>query len=78
MLVKSVNDGVDIRKVTIATVYENGNQSSHLNPLVDSLRVYFVFARYLMSSLMTALVDLILFSIVYATTYSVPIGTARW
>jgi putative flippase GtrA len=46
-----------ILEVPIETVYEAGNRSSHFNPLMDSMRIYFVFIRFSAVSLMTALLD---------------------
>lgn len=47
----------DIVEIPIATVYLERNFSSHFNPLTDSMRIYFVLFRYLIVSLLTALVD---------------------
>ena len=30
----------------IKTIYEPGNKSSHFNPIVDSMKVYFVLLRF--------------------------------
>jgi glycosyltransferase involved in cell wall biosynthesis len=54
-----------IRQVPIDTIYLNHNRGSHFNPIRDSMRVYFVFIRYCGGSLVTALVDSLVFSLVY-------------
>lgn len=55
-------------EVPIQTVYEEGNKSSHFNPVLDSLRIYFVFFRFLFASLATYFVDITTFTIVYFLT----------
>lgn len=47
----------------ITTVYLDGNESSHFNPVLDSLRIARVFIRYAISSLSSSLIDLIAFSL---------------
>lgn len=69
-----------IVEVPITTVYLDGNESSHFNPILDSLRVARVFIRYAISSLSSSLVDLIafsLFSVVFAGlgAYSIACAT---
>ncbi len=46
-----------IREVSISTIYIDGNKSSHFNPLLDSMRIYFVFVRFAAASLLTAAID---------------------
>ena len=45
----------------IRTIYEAGNPSSHFNPLVDSMKIYFVLLRFASVSLLTALLDNLVF-----------------
>ena len=49
-------------QVPIETVYQDDNRGSHFNPVWDSLRVYFVFFRFLLSALATAILDFAAFS----------------
>lgn len=53
-------------ELPIATVYLNGNRSSHFDPIRDSMRIYFVLLRFYSSSLLAAAVDLIVFSLVFS------------
>jgi len=57
MLVKCKDTGQRIREVPIETIYIENNRSSHFNPLRDSMRIYFVFIRFLALSLGTAAID---------------------
>ncbi|MCR4674149.1 MAG: bifunctional glycosyltransferase family 2/GtrA family protein [Lachnospiraceae bacterium] len=47
--------------VPITTVYENNNACSHFRPVMDSLRIYGRPVRFLLSSLTSSGVDLLLF-----------------
>ncbi len=47
--------------VPIKTVYEPGNPTSHFNPLLDSARIYAVFARHLVVIFGVAVVDYAVF-----------------
>ena len=68
--------GVGIQEVPIATVYLHGNSDSHFRPLVDSMRIYLVFARFVAASVAAFLVDILLFALfiqlgsgIFAATY---------
>ena len=62
---------VAILERPIRTIYANGNASSHFNPLLDSMRIYFVLLRFATISLCTAVLDNIIFTAVLASTASV-------
>jgi len=47
----------EIVEVDIETIYIDRNRGSHFNPLVDSMRVYFVFLRFAAVSMITAGID---------------------
>ncbi len=58
---------VKIKKVieiTITTVYEDNNSSSHFNPIVDSYKIYKKPIKYLFVALTSALIDLFIFTII--------------
>ncbi|WP_162653327.1 glycosyltransferase family 2 protein [Lentilitoribacter sp. Alg239-R112] len=52
-----------IIEVPIETVYEPGNPTSHFNPIWDSAQIYFVLFRSVISSLIIAVFDIALFSL---------------
>lgn len=70
MLLLSRNRRLRIIEQPIRTIYLDGNASSHFNPLLDSMRIYFVLLRFAMISMCTAVLDNLLFSAVYAYTGS--------
>ena len=66
MLLRAVQRGVPLTEVPIKTVYFGANEHSHFSPVLDSLKIYFVFLRFLSASLVTAGLDYLVFSIVFA------------
>lgn len=52
-------------EVPIATIYRGENEGSHFNPLLDSLKIYFVLLRFTLVSLTTAAIDNSVFLLVY-------------
>ena len=61
MLMTVIRKKIEIHEVTIQTIYIDGNKSSHFNPVIDSLKIYFVFLRYLTVSASSACIDFIAF-----------------
>ncbi len=66
MLIAARAHSIDIVEQPIETVYAAGNESSHFNPLVDSMKIYFLLARFCAVSLMTALIDNLCFYFCYS------------
>lgn len=54
---------IEILEVPIQTIYIDSNATSHFNPLKDSFSIYKNFAKYIISSLSSFLIDIILFTI---------------
>jgi putative flippase GtrA len=61
MLLTCRRESRRIAEVPIETIYLDGNRSSHFNPLLDSMRIYFLFIRFAAVSLSTALLDNLVF-----------------
>lgn len=53
--------GVKVVEVPIETIYLEDNKSSHFNPLLDSVRIYSLFVKFLAVSLASFFVDILLF-----------------
>ncbi len=68
MLLEAGEQKVGICEVPIETVYLNDNKGSHFNPLLDSARIYLVFAKFLFSSLSSCIIDLVLFALFCSLT----------
>lgn len=73
MLIAAVRNGLRFHEQPIRTVYLNHNQGSHFSPWRDSFRIYRVLLgntasqmkRFAVSSLVSAVLDLSLFSLLY-------------
>ncbi len=68
MLIAAKHHGCPIHEQEIETIYLDGNASSHFNPLLDSVRIYFVLFRFTVLSLLTAIVDNSVFFLVHYLT----------
>lgn len=62
-------------EIEIATIYENNNQSSHFNPLIDSIKIYKIIFKYTLSSLLAVLIDFSVFTFVTGIGVSVVAAT---
>ncbi|MGE3319994.1 MAG: GtrA family protein [Candidatus Berkiella sp.] len=65
MLISAHQQKIPLREVAIQTVYKDENKSSHFNPLVDSLKIYFVFIRFLIFSIISGLLDFLAFTFAF-------------
>jgi putative flippase GtrA len=65
MLLSAKQHHFDIIEVSIQTVYIDENRSSHFNPFADSLKIYLVFLRFNLSSLLSIVIDYSIFSFVF-------------
>jgi glycosyltransferase involved in cell wall biosynthesis len=63
-------------EVPIETVYIDGNRSSHFDPIWDSMRIYFVLARFYFSAIVAAAIDFAGFSIAFALTGNILLSVA--
>lgn len=63
MLMETKTHKIPIVEVPIQTVYIEENKTSHFHPIVDSARIYFIFAKFLFSSLSSSVLDLVLFTL---------------
>lgn len=63
MLIETKNLDTEIFQVPIKTIYIEENESSHFNPITDSIRIYSLFLKFLFSSTASFIVDIGLFSL---------------
>ena len=61
MLLELKARGIPFEEVTIRTIYLEENDSSHFNPLRDSIRIYRTIFAFAASSFASSLIDLLLF-----------------
>ncbi|MGD0499856.1 MAG: bifunctional glycosyltransferase family 2/GtrA family protein [Bryobacteraceae bacterium] len=65
MLLAAHRFGARIVEQPIRAIYEPGNSSSHFNPVFDSVKIYFILLRYASVSVLTALIDNLVFYVAY-------------
>ena len=63
MLLAAKESGRTIVEVPIKTIYIEDNKTSHFHPIRDSIKIYAIFFKFIVSSLSSSVVDLVLFSI---------------
>jgi putative flippase GtrA len=66
---------IPVRETPIQTIYIAGNASSHFNPLLDSMRIYFVLSRYIFATFAVVAVDYAIFIAAFPLTGSVVAST---
>jgi putative flippase GtrA len=65
MLISAVKEGISVKEMPIKTIYLDSNNSSHFRPIIDSLKIYFVFLRFGFCSLITSFIDYTIFFLSY-------------
>lgn len=68
-LVLAVQEKFKTQEVKIDTVYLDNNATSHFDPIVDSLKIYYVFFRYLIMGLFSFLIDIGVFIAIYDSSH---------
>jgi putative flippase GtrA len=63
MLITAKENRIPVEEFPIQTIYLADNESSHFNPFLDSIRIYKVFLKFMLSSLSSFLIDIALFSL---------------
>lgn len=76
MLLAWKYSGRQVIEQPIQTVYIKGNESSHFNPIVDSMKIYFVLFRFTLASLSAALIDYTVFILIYSLSSNLLAGQA--
>lgn len=71
MLIAAKHHGCRIDQLPIRTIYLDGNKSSHFQPILDSMRIYFVLFRFTLLALLTAVIDNAVFIAMFAATASI-------
>lgn len=61
MLLEAKEHQIPIKEFPIQTIYLENNESSHFNPFLDSIRIYKVFLKFMLSSFSSFIIDIALF-----------------
>lgn len=64
MLLEMKRLGYEFDEVRIETIYSDNNSGSHFNPLTDSIKIYAVIFRFMLSSAACSIIDIGLFTLV--------------
>lgn len=76
MLLEARNNHVSVMQVPIETIYLENNRSSHFSPVWDSMRIYFVLCRFLLTSMASGILDYSLFITAFTLTGGIGASTA--
>ncbi len=68
VLLQARSAGFVLAEIPIATVYTEGNTSSHFRPLVDSARIYAPLVRFAASALLAFVIDTVMLLMLQALT----------
>ncbi len=68
MLLEYADQKIPIIEYEIETIYKNNNESSHFNPIVDSIRIYAQILKFSASSFISFIVDFLLYTILFFFT----------
>jgi putative flippase GtrA/SAM-dependent methyltransferase len=63
MLIACKHQGCPVVQEPIRTIYLEGNKSSHFRPVFDSMRIYFLLFRFSVLSVLTAVLDNVVFAV---------------
>lgn len=63
MLLEMKTQSIAFKEVKISTVYIEENKTSHFNPVKDSFRIYSLILKFLFTSILSSMVDLIVFAL---------------
>ena len=75
MLIAAKKAGVAFAEVPITTVYEDNNSSSHFHPVLDSVRIYSRLLKYSVVSLLSVVVEFVLFTVLVHCKLSIMVAT---
>lgn len=62
-LIDCKESNIQIEEVPISTIYIKNNSLSHFNPIKDSIIIYKIFIKYIIASLSSFILDILLFSL---------------
>jgi putative flippase GtrA len=70
MLIACKHQGCPVLQEPIRTIYLDGNKSSHFHPIFDSMRIYFLLFRFSVLSILTAVLDNVVYGFTWTRTGS--------
>ncbi len=64
MLIAMKENNLKFTEIPIETIYSDNNSGTHFNPFKDSIKIYAVILKYILSSISASLIDLAVFTII--------------
>ncbi|MGG7143128.1 GtrA family protein [Clostridium nigeriense] len=68
-LISMAKKKVKLKEVIIKTIYIDNNEGSHFKPIKDSLRIFSGLLKYTGASIISAVIDISIFTILYITIF---------
>lgn len=78
MLLATKENGRPIIEVPIQTIYLEENKTSHFHPIRDSIKIYAIFFKFIISSMSSSIVDLVLFTLFLTLLEERSFGTVSY
>lgn len=75
VLLNTKKNNIKLTEIGIETIYEDGNSTSHFNPIIDSIKIYKIIIKYSLSSALAVIVDYIFFCLFLFGGCSIPVST---
>ncbi len=75
VLLNAKKSNIKFSEVEIETIYEDGNSTSHFNPIIDSIKIYKIIIKYSLSSALSVIVDYAFFCLFLWLGWSIPFST---
>lgn len=75
VLIKCKQKDIKIVEVPIETIYINNNETSHFNPIKDSIKIYRLFTKYIITSISSFIIDILSFMSIYILSKNILLST---
>ncbi len=72
MILTAKTKSIDIIEQKIRTIYIEENKSTHFSPLTDSISIYLVIIRFLLVSISTCFLDIVMFAVILSSVSGMP------
>ena len=63
VLLEMHREGLTFEELPIRTIYINSNNETHFNPLKDSLKIYAAIFKFMLSSGLSSIIDIVMFTL---------------
>lgn len=74
VLLEAPNLNIKMKEIEIQTIYIDNNSKSHFHPIKDSIKIYNQIIKFSLSSLISFIMDYILYNLILIITHSINIA----